>query len=1063
MITSRPLVSLFCRVAPLAAALLAIPVALAQSNYATPYSFSTLAGSAVIPTGLDGTGPAAQFLNPSGIAVDATGNVYVADQSDHTIRKVTPGGGVTTIAGTVGVPGSTNGTGTAAKFNFPLGVAVDSVGNVYVADQGNQLIRKIAPGGAVTTLAGSQGVSGSQDGTGTAAQFNLPADVALDGAGNVYVSDYGNDTIRKITPSGVVTTLAGEVAVAGNLDGTGPVARFNNPLGITVDGSGNIFVADVGNDEIRKVTPAGVVTTLAGDLKINGSTDGTGPAAKFYSPVGVAVDGGGNVYVADEVNATIRKVTSGGVVTTIAGSPMEYGFADGPGASARFTTVFGMAVDAGGNIYVSDVSLGTIRKITPGDVVSTLAGTPGSGFNDGTGAAAQFDFPTDMAIDGSGNLYVVDAENDIIRKVTPGGVVTTIAGSPGAIGSADGTGAAAQFNTPYGIALDGSGNLYVTDQINETIRKITPGGVVTTLAGTAGVQGDANGTGTAAQFYYPAGIAVDSSGNLYVSEERNFDIRKITPGGVVTTLAGTPGSIGGADGTGPAAQFNVPAGVTLDSSGNLYVADFGNGTIRKVTQAGVVTTVAGSAGSQGSQDGPAASAQFDAPSGVAIDPSGNIFVADERNNTIREITAAGVVTTLGGVPPPITPPGQLPPLPGSANGVGAAARFNRPFDVVLDASGNIYVADASNNEIRKGAFSGAPQIATQPTAKFVVVGGSATFTVAATGSSGLTYQWKFNGSDISGATSSSYTISSVQASDAGSYTVTITDADGSATSTAANLTINSGVVTTRLINISTRAVVGIGGNLLIPGLFISGSGMETLLIRGDGPALGTFNVPGFLTQPSLTVFDSAQHVVATNTGWGTDANAALIATTAASVGAFALAPGSADCALLVTLGPGSYTVQISGVNNTQGVALAEIYEVASTGTRLTNISTRANVGTGGNILIPGFAISGPGTEQLLIRGDGPGLTQFAVPAILNQPALSVFSGTTVINSNTGWGSNTDPAAIAAAASSVGAFAFQPGSADDALIVNLTAGSYTIQISGVGNTTGVALAEVYELP
>jgi sugar lactone lactonase YvrE len=1069
MIPTRPpsnaLFSLLGLAGPFAAALLSASVAQAQSDYATPYAFTTLAGSPNLPGGNNGTGAAAQFDSPSGLATDSSGNVYVADQVNETIRMITPGGVVTTVAGSLLVSGSANGTGTAATFNGPIAVAVDSAGNIYVCDQGNSLIRKIAPGGVVTTLAGSVGVSGSNDGTGTSAQFNLPSGIAVDSSGNVYVSDSDNDTIRKITSAGVVTTIAGSAGVSGSINGTGTGARFNAPVGITVDGSGNLFVADTANDLIREITPAGVVTTLAGRAKVKGSTDGTGSTARFFNPTGVAVDGSDNVYVADEGNSTVRKVTSGGVVTTIAGVASAGGFADGPGASARFDAPYGAAIDGSGNVYISDVGFNTIRKITPGDVVSTLAGTPGSGFADGTGAAAQFDLPTDLVLDPSGNLYVVDNTNNVIRKVTPAGVVTTFVGTPGEVGSADGTGPAVQFNYPYGIAMDGSGNLYVTDQGNQTIRKITPGGTSSTIAGTALDPGSANGTGSAALFYYPAGIAVDASGNLYVTEERNFDIRMITPAGVVTTLAGTAGTVGNNDGTGPAAQFRVPAGVTLDPTGKiLYVVDFGNSTIRKVTiPGGVVTTIAGTAEDQGFNDGTGAAAQFNNPSGVAIDASGNLYVADEGNNEIREISPAGAVTTLAGTPPPFPVVGVRPPRPGFADGTGAAALFYAPFDVVVDSSGTLYVTDAGNNAIRAGAFAGAPQIQTQPSGAFVVVGGSATFTVAASGASPLSYQWNFNGAAIAGATGSSYNIPSVQASDAGTYTVTITNGDGSATSAGASLTINSGTLTTRLINISTRAQVGTGANILIPGFAITGSGTETLLIRADGPSLTQYGVAGVLAQPSLTVYDSNKNVVATNTGWGTNSNPALIASTSASVGAFAFASGSADCALIVSLAPGSYTAQVSGVGSTTGVALAEVYEVSSTGTRLVNISTRAMVGTGANILIPGFAISGPGTEPLLIRADGPSLTQYGVTGVLSQPALGIYSGQTVVASNTGWGTAANPSEIASDAASVGAFAFATGSADSAQIVNLTAGSYTIQISGVGSTTGVALAEVYELP
>jgi hypothetical protein len=256
-------------------------------------------------------------------------------------------------------------------------------------------------------------------------------------------------------------------------------------------------------------------------------------------------------------------------------------------------------------------------------------------------------------------------------------------------------------------------------------------------------------------------------------------------------------------------------------------------------------------------------------------------------------------------------------------------------------------------------------------------------------------------------------------------------------------------------------MVGTGANILIPGFVVTGPGTETLLIRADGPSLTGFGVTGVLAQPTLSVY-SGSTVIASNTGWGTNTNPALISSTAAQVGAFAFTSGSADCAVIVNLSAGNYTVQISGVNSTTGVALAEVYEVSSGGTRLANISTRAMVGTGGNILIPGFVISGPGTEQLLVRADGPSLTQFSVGGVLAQTVLGVYSGSTLIASNTGWSTSANPSLIAAVAAQVGAFSFTSGSGDSAQIVNLGAGGYTAQISGVNNTTGVALAEIYEV-
>jgi len=281
--------------------------------------FGTLAGKAGSIGSTDATGSAARFNAPSGVSVDTAGNVFVADGSNHTIRKVTSAGVVTTLAGTAGSSGSTDATGSAARFNSPFGVSVDTAGNVFVGDSGNHTIRKVTSAGVVTTLAGTAGSAGSADGTGSAARFDFPIAVSVDTAGNVFVADSSNHTIRKVTSAGVVTTLAGAAGFSGSTDATGSAARFYYPYGIFVDTAGNVFVGDSGNKTIRKVTSAGVVTTLAGTAGSSGSTDGTGSAARFNSPRGVAVDTAGNVFVADSSNHTIRKVTSAGVVTTEAG------------------------------------------------------------------------------------------------------------------------------------------------------------------------------------------------------------------------------------------------------------------------------------------------------------------------------------------------------------------------------------------------------------------------------------------------------------------------------------------------------------------------------------------------------------------------------------------------------------------------------------------------------------------------------------------------------------------------------------------------------------------------
>lgn len=336
----------------------------AQRDYSTPYTFTTIAGVAGSIGSTDGIGIGARFDFPSGIAADGFGNLYVVEHFIGSIRKITAAGVVTVFASGFNL------------FSVPYGVATDDLGNLYVADYGNRTIRKITSTGTVSTLAGLPGSRGSTDGIGSAARFASPFAVAADGSGNIYVADYGNHTIRKITSAGTVTTLAGLADSPGSADGAGSAARFNQPVGIAVDLAGNVYVADYQNKIVRKITPAGVVTTLAGLANSTGSIDGPGSVARFQGPIGIAVDSSGAVYVTD--NYTIRKISPAGTVTTLAGIAGTYGTTDGVGNAALFSLAsYGIAVDAAGKVYVADTANRTIRSgylwgSAPSDAVVTI-------------------------------------------------------------------------------------------------------------------------------------------------------------------------------------------------------------------------------------------------------------------------------------------------------------------------------------------------------------------------------------------------------------------------------------------------------------------------------------------------------------------------------------------------------------------------------------------------------------------------------------------------------------------------------------------------------------------
>jgi sugar lactone lactonase YvrE len=678
------------RISATLAALFMAPSRLA----AQPLAFSHFAGTTGGADAIDGTARDARFASPNAAAFDAAGNLYLADSDNHTIRKMTRSGAVTTLAGLAGSPGSADGTGSAARFAQPYGVAVDGSSHVFVADRLNYTIRKIdVVTGTVTTLAGRAGSSGSADGAGRAARFNLPCSVAVDGSGNVFVADEYEATIRMVTPAGVVSTFAGSPGQRGNVDGTGAAARFNSPRAVATDSAGNVYVADEGSHTIRKITPQGAVTTLAGSsMGMPGSQDGTGAAAGFRYPGGIAVDPSGILYVADTDNGSIRRVTPAGVVTTLAGTD-AFGSVDGTGSAATFALPYGTAVDPEGNVVVTEGG-SVLRKVTPSGVVTTIAGLASAYGNvDATGLNARFWTPIGVAASRLGNVYVADSHASTIRKILPDAAVTTFAGKDGVAGASDGQGASARFSGPSGVAVDSAENIYVADYYNNTVRKITPSGAVSTLAGLAGSSGSADGTGSAARFSNPSALATDAAGNVYVADGANFTIRKIVVAtGAVTTLAGLAGNYGSADGAGSAARFIYPQGVATDASGNVYVADTNNHTIRRITPSGDVTTLAGSAGSPGSMDGVGSGARFFYPYGVTVDAAGNVWVADTFNDTLRKVTPTGVVTTEAGASG----------VAGSSDGSGSGARFNMPTSLGFTPSGRLYVADLYNAAIRLG-------------------------------------------------------------------------------------------------------------------------------------------------------------------------------------------------------------------------------------------------------------------------------------------------------------------------------------------------------------------------
>ncbi|MEY4765491.1 MAG: hypothetical protein RI907_2164 [Pseudomonadota bacterium] len=610
-------------------------------------ALAALAGQFGGEGNVDGTGVNAHFNYPRAVAVDASGNLFVADSGNHLIRKVTPAGVVTTLAGS-GSSGNNDGTGTAASFHNPSAIAIDAQGNLIVFDAGSTLLRKVTPAGVVTTVAGSAYQYGVVDGTGTGAQLGTVYGMAFDANGNLYFTDDYN--VRKMTPAGVVTTVAGDGSY-GYLDDSGTAARFGDLTALVINSDGDLLVADHGNRVVRKVTPAGVVTTYAG-VQGNGTVvDGSLADARFSSPEGLALDASGNLYVSED--DVIRKITPGGTVSTVTGSAGNRGLVEGDAATARVTRPWALAA-GNGKVYLLEVDQHTVRQLDGTGALSILAGgRETKGTTDGTGSAARFMQALGITTTSTGRILIADRLAFKVRQVTREGVVTTYAGT-GTSGLTNGDVAQASFTSPAALAADGQGNAYVVDNSARLVRKITAAGVVSDWAAR-------NSTNS---FTSACAITADASGNLFLADNQSNAIFKVDTAGAVTALAGDPSLanddfsapraraqiFGGpvvVDGTGSAAIFTQPCGITSDSAGNVYVADTGASLIRKITPAGVVTTLAGSYRQRAITDGTGTAARFNNPTSIAISPAGNLYVIDGYR-LVRKITPAGVVSTVVG-------------------------------------------------------------------------------------------------------------------------------------------------------------------------------------------------------------------------------------------------------------------------------------------------------------------------------------------------------------------------------------------------------------------------------
>ncbi len=628
----------------------------------------TIAGNGAASFSGDGGMAISASLNlPRNIAFDGAGNLYIVDSGNNRVRRVDTNGIITTVAGTGN--SDYNGDGilaTNANLNFNTflggGVAVDNVGNIFIAEGANQRVRRVdAKTKLITTVAGNGQIGFSGDGgLATNARLFTPSALAVDNSNNLFISDSDNSRVRQVNlTTGVITTVAGNGTTAFSGDGgLATNAGLDSPFGLVLDGTGNLFIADIFNNRIRRVdAQTKIITTVAGNGIASFSGDGgLAIGASLNVPIGLVIDGSGDLIIADQTNHRIRRVDARTqIISTIAGIDPPNGDGD-LATNATIVDPFSVLVDKDGNLIVADSENHRIRRIDARTgIITTIAGTGLEGFDGDNGPAlrASFSLPTSLAMDARGNLFIADTGNQRIRRIDAiTGIITTVAGNGIADFSGDGSQATvASLNRPFGVALDSVGNIYIADTVNCRIRKVNAlNGIITTVVGngTAGLNGDGD-LAVRSQLFFPGGVAIDRNNNILVADGTLGFLVNLTQGrvrrvdantGIITTIAGTtsPG-FGGDGGLATAARLNSPLSVTTDSSNNIYITDGGNGRIRRVdAQTKIITTVAGNGNADYSGDGDfAVNASLTAPRSVTIDNDGNMIIAAGNNDSLRKV------------------------------------------------------------------------------------------------------------------------------------------------------------------------------------------------------------------------------------------------------------------------------------------------------------------------------------------------------------------------------------------------------------------------------------------
>ena len=658
----------------------------------SPATLSLVAGRRVHHLG---PGPAigASLAAPEDVALDAHGDLFIADTYNNVVEEVTAAGRLSVVAGTGKEGPPTRGPATRSKLDTPFGVAVDAHGDLFIADTYNNVVEEVTAAGRLSVVAGTGKEGPPTPGPATRSKLDTPSGVAVDAHGDLFIADTANAVVEEVTAAGRLSVVAGTGKEGPPTPGPATRSKLDTPSGVALDAHGDLFVADSLNNVVEEVTAAGRLSIVAGNGQEGPLTPGPATRSALDAPAGVALDAHGDLFIADTANAVVEEVTRAERLSVVAGTGQEGPPTPGPATRSELDTASGVALDAHGDLFVADSWNNVVEEVTAAGRLSVVAGTGEEGPpTPGPATRSKLDTPSGVAVDAHGDLYIADTYNNAVEEVTAAGRLSVVAGTGKEAPPTPGPATRSELDAPSGVALDAHGDLFIADTYNDVVEEVTPAGRLSVVAGNGQEGPPTPGPATRSELDAPSGVALDAHGDLFVADSLNNVVEEVTPAGRLSVVAGVADKSGPPT-PGPAirSKLDTPAGVAVDAHGDLFIADALNLVVEEVTAAGRLSVVAGDGDYGPPTPGPATRSKLDAPAGVAVDAHGDLFIADALNLVVEEVTPAGRLSVVAG-------DGDYgPPTLGPAT----RSELDGPSGVAVDVHGDLFIADSNNNDVEK--------------------------------------------------------------------------------------------------------------------------------------------------------------------------------------------------------------------------------------------------------------------------------------------------------------------------------------------------------------------------